>query len=73
MSGEADCQATDVIAYHYLGLDEENAARCHGCGTWATDPKKTSDIDCLSAGFWMDGSFLCIDCRPDKESRPPVS
>jgi hypothetical protein len=58
-----DCKSMDMISYHYLGENDENAARCSYCGRWASDWDKPNPIDGLAVGFVLDGLFLCDQCR----------
>ena len=50
-------------SYHYLGQEDENAARCSGCGSWATDTDRSEWIDCINRGSVIEGRFLCEQCR----------
>jgi hypothetical protein len=64
-----DCKPTDVISYHYLGDEDENAVRCAQCGEWGTDDHKPKPIDGIASGLTIDGQFLCHQCRANRRQQ----
>lgn len=62
-ASQPDCKPMNVISYHYLGEEHENAARCSYCGVWASGNDKPDGIDGIALGFTVGGRFMCDQCR----------
>jgi hypothetical protein len=62
-ASQPDCKPMNVISYHYLGEDWENAKRCSDCGIWASDYTKPNQIDGIALGCLIKGRFFCTQCR----------
>src|SRR5689334_21210957 len=62
-AGRTDCKPMDVISYHYLEEEGENAARCSYCGRWASDNDRPNPIDGIALGFTVNGRSMCDQCR----------
>lgn len=59
----ADCIPVNGTSYHYLGDEYENAARCSRCSNWTTDTDRPEAIDCIGCESFIEGRFLCEQCR----------
>jgi hypothetical protein len=60
---QPECKPMNVISYHYLGDEAENAAQCSRCAAWASDRNKPDRIDGIETGSMVAGQFLCEQCR----------
>ena len=60
---ESGCTPTGVSSFHYLGDESENALRCTRCTRWATNVDQSDWIDGIECGSFIDGRFLCEQCR----------
>jgi hypothetical protein len=62
-AADPGCTPTGVSSVHYLGDESENAIRCTRCTRWATDVDQSDWIDGIDCGSFIDGRFLCEQCR----------